>query len=312
MQQPLPPWPIEVLRERLVALHLAIAVPAPFAPRHVDNEIAIGLVVEDPRVALLLCAGAWREGVDHALRHEVHGRADPGLGGVEVFQRILLLVLPLHMLLLVKHGIPPKVQQAVCPFAAAHKEGAEVEAAAVLTGQQMRGLRDRGVAVDGHVERIVDGDILVRDVVQAREDVVFQTHLRFHDDGMQVQPPEPLGVGMLPHGGLDRIHLLPRLAPFMSIALLDAHVAHSQLVPMPLDVVALVLDGLSLQGPLLGALPGHHPAALVGGQDDDEAAVAAAVRVGAEEEEEQDGQQEEESGAAVHEVQVHDTDRQLR
>ncbi len=85
-------------------------------------------------------AGAHGEAVDFALGDEGRVRADPGVHGVEVFEGVLLLVLPFHVFLLVADGVPPDVEEAVGPCAAVDEEGAEVEAAAVLGDDEVDGV----------------------------------------------------------------------------------------------------------------------------------------------------------------------------
>ncbi len=48
---------------------------------------------------------------------------DPGLRRVELFESVLLLMFPFHVLLLVGHRIPPYVQESIGPGATANKEG---------------------------------------------------------------------------------------------------------------------------------------------------------------------------------------------
>lgn len=189
--------------------HLAPAISPPLAPRHIDDEVAILLVIEDALVTGGVRAGTGGERVDHALRNERRPRADPGLVGVQVLlltvsisilepgggreggrganQSILLFMLPLHVLLLITHWIPPNIEQPLTPLAASDQEGPEVEATAVLRDNQVDALR--AVIADGtigdfievrefflrrgvcDVERVVDVDITVCDILEMLEDV---------------------------------------------------------------------------------------------------------------------------------------------
>ena len=128
-------------------------------------------------VGPLVTAGAWREAIDPALWDECNMWPHPRLVLVHPFQGILLLVLPLHVLLLVADGIPPDVEQAVGPGAAADEEVAEVEAASVLWNDEVDGVglavanggEGFGIEVGvgqwvGDVEWVVDVDVAV-DVV---------------------------------------------------------------------------------------------------------------------------------------------------
>lgn len=65
--------------------HLPPAVSPPLAAGHIDHEVAILLIVEDPWVVRGVRACAGGEGVDHPLRDECSSSADPGLICVEVF-----------------------------------------------------------------------------------------------------------------------------------------------------------------------------------------------------------------------------------
>ena len=108
------------------------------------------------------------------------------------------------MLLLVHDRVPPEIHNAVGPDTAAHEEGAEVEAPAVLGYDQVDG--GRGVVagegaggvievggVEGvrDVERVVEVDVAVGVGLEGVEDVRLERVAGFHDEGVEVKPPEP-------------------------------------------------------------------------------------------------------------------------
>ena len=108
------------------------------------------------------------------------------------------------MLLFVHDRVPPEVHDAVAPDAAAHEEGAEVEAAAVLRHDEVDGGRVvvagegagrvvevGGVEWVGDVERVVEVDVAVGVGAEAVENMGLQGVAGFHDEGIEVEPPEP-------------------------------------------------------------------------------------------------------------------------
>lgn len=74
----------------------------------------------------------------------------------------------------------------------------------------------------------------------------------------------PLGLGVFPQGGADKVDLLPALAPLVRIPLLCAHVDDLEIVSPAGNVFLLVPHRVSLNGPLSRALPVHYAAADVG------------------------------------------------
>lgn len=79
-----PPAAVQLLAELPVVRHLAPAVPPPLASGHVDDKVAVFLVVENAWVIGGVCTCAGRERVDHSLRDEGCSSTDPGLIGVQV------------------------------------------------------------------------------------------------------------------------------------------------------------------------------------------------------------------------------------
>lgn len=157
----LPQTAIQPVTKLAEIVHLTPAIASPLATRHIDEEVALALLVMHTLDAALLrfvrglersasasgeaavvAASALRESVDAALRDESSVGADPGLVGVDVFEGVLFFVLPLHVALFVEDGVPPDVEQAVGPGAAADEERAEIEAAAVLGYDQVDALRE--------------------------------------------------------------------------------------------------------------------------------------------------------------------------
>jgi hypothetical protein len=207
----LPPSTIHPIAQLAVLVHFGPAVAAPLAARHIDHEIAIRLLVVDLRVHALLAlfsilrTGAGREGVEAALLDERDVGPDPWLVGVEVFEGVLLLVFPFHVFLLVEDGVPPDVEEAVGKGGAFDEEGAEVEAGAVLGDEEGDargevvagrgggdGVEEGGVWGVGDRERVVSVDVAV-DVrgFESVEDVALEGVAGFHDEGVEVEPPEP-------------------------------------------------------------------------------------------------------------------------
>lgn len=112
---------------------------------------------------------------------------------------------PVHVLLLVGDRVPPHVEQAVGPCAAPDKEGAEIEARAVLREDEVDGVRvavaNRGthfgveVGVGervGDVEGVVFVDVAVDVLFEVVEHVVLKRIGRFHDVTVEVKPPDPI------------------------------------------------------------------------------------------------------------------------
>lgn len=80
---------------------------------------------------------------------------------------------------------------------------------------------------------------------------------------------------IFPHRILESIHLLPALSPLMRIALLCTHVHDLKVITPLLGIFLLVLDTVSLNGPLSGTLPFHDTSTLVGCENDNILATAA-------------------------------------
>lgn len=122
--EPLPRVSVEPVTELAVVVHLAPTVAAPFAACQADQEITLILLIVDVLVlgTAVRVAGSRWETVDLALMQEAHVLANPRLRLVKLIQRILLLVLPLHMLLLVCNRVPPHVEESVGPVATSHEE----------------------------------------------------------------------------------------------------------------------------------------------------------------------------------------------
>lgn len=71
----------------------------------------------------------------------------------------------------------------------------------------------------------------------------------------------PHSVRVFVHRVANRVDLFPAFAPLVRISLLRAHVDNLQLVsPFP-RIFLLVLDAVTLDCPLPGALPFHHSSA---------------------------------------------------
>ncbi len=306
----LPRVAVQPVAKLTVVVHFAPAVTTPFAASHVDHEITVRLVVVETSVVGVgaVAAGSGREAVNHALRQEASVLSDPRVALVHGLEGVLLLVLPGHVLLLVEHRIPPNVQQTLRPGAAADEKGAQVEARAILREQQV----DRvGVSVAdgtarffveirvgkrvGNVERVVVVDVAVRVLIEGVENVVLQRVRGLHDNGVEIEPPEPieielaaaagiwkagrdapLSIRVFTHGAAQKVNLFPAFSPFVCISLLSAHVHNFEIIAPAGDVFALVSYAVSFNGPFASSLPLHNAAADVGGEDNDKLGTAAA------------------------------------
>jgi len=202
----LPRVAIQAVAELAIPVHLPPAVTPPLASSHVDQEIAILFPIVNMRIIALFAACSGWKGVDFALMDEGNVRTDPRLALVHVFKRILFLVLPFHVFLLIANWVPPNIQQSVSPNAPSHEERTKIKATAVLRYNHVDGA-DLSVAYGrlrlwvqiivgewmGNVKWIVDVDVSVCDILQLFEYVLLERVLRFHDEGIGVQPPEPVG-----------------------------------------------------------------------------------------------------------------------
>lgn len=137
---------VQHVAELTIVVHLPPAVTTPFASSHVDKEVPLLLVVVDLLVGAIRIAGVRWEGVALALLDERSVGPNPRLIVVQVLQRVLLLMLPLHMLLLIANRVPPDIQKTIGPSTTPDEEGAEVESAAVLRDDHVDG---RSLAVAG-------------------------------------------------------------------------------------------------------------------------------------------------------------------
>ena len=127
------PWrPVELVTELPIVVHLAPAISSPFTPCHIDDKVPIFLGVVDVGIRPVFATSPRRKAIDLPLRNERRMRSDPRVIDIKVFQRILFFVFPLHVFLLVVYGIPPNVEETICPCTSADKERAEIEASAIL------------------------------------------------------------------------------------------------------------------------------------------------------------------------------------
>lgn len=125
------PWrTVEVVAQLSIVVDLAPAISPPFTSGHVHHEVPVALVVVDARI-VLPTGTRWKR-ICLPLVQEGRVWSYPGLADVQVFERVLLFMLPLHVSLFVVHRIPPDVKKPVGPLRAAYEEGAEVEAGAIL------------------------------------------------------------------------------------------------------------------------------------------------------------------------------------
>jgi hypothetical protein len=200
----LPDRAIEPVAQLPIPIDLRPAVTPPIASRHIDDEITVFLLVMRPQIRAI-AARTGRERIDPSLRHECCVGAHPRLVRVQVFERVLLLVLPFHVFLLVEDGVPPHIEQSVGPFRAPEEERAEIKATAVL-GHNEVDRRGIGVGCCGEshrvevgvcervcdVQRVVVINVSVCIRADVVEKVVFQRICVLHDKCVQVQPPEPM------------------------------------------------------------------------------------------------------------------------
>lgn len=99
------------------------------------------------------------------------------------------------------------------------------------------------------------------------------THVSFAD--MICTEHLPFSMWVFPHSVANGVNLLPAFSPFVRITLLGAHVDNFQFVAPVLGVLLLVLDTVTFDGPLAGALPFHNTSTLVRCEYDDIFAAAA-------------------------------------
>ena len=200
----LPPRSVQLVAQLAIVVHFTPTVSSPFTSGHVDHKIPVLFLVVESRIFAILTAGPGGEAVNHPLLNECSVRADPGLVGIQMFQCVLLFVLPFHVLLLVSDGVPPNVQQAVGPSASAQEKGAEVKAAAVLWYDQV----DRvnfAISNSGsryfvemwilkrvrEVERVIEVDVAIGISLEVVENVRLKRVRRLHNKGIKIKPPKP-------------------------------------------------------------------------------------------------------------------------
>ena len=153
----------------------------------------------DLGIVAIFAACTGREAINLSLCNECRIWSYPWLACIQMFEGVLFLVFPFHMLLLVAHRIPPDVEQAICPVASADEEGAEVEAAAVLRDNEINGFgfiitRGRsgyrievgGVRRMSDIERVVNVDVAVGVALQIIEYMRLQRIGWLHDKSIEV------------------------------------------------------------------------------------------------------------------------------
>jgi len=203
--EPFPPCPVEIVTQLAVVVHLAPAIAAPLTASHINHKIPVLLIVVDAGVVAIVRAGSGGEAVDFPLRDERRVWPNPWLVDIEKFKSILFFVFPFHVLLFVPYRVPPYVQQAIGPSTTTDEEGAQVEARAVLREDEIdriyvpvafgapfhlvevfigRRMRD--------VEGVIFIDVTVDVLLEVVEDVVLKRVAGLHDEGVQVEPPEPV------------------------------------------------------------------------------------------------------------------------
>lgn len=79
-----PPVPVQVIAQLAIVVHFAPAIPPPLTSGHIDQEIAVILIVMHARVVTIVRARSRWEAVDHALRRKGHMCADPRLVAIEL------------------------------------------------------------------------------------------------------------------------------------------------------------------------------------------------------------------------------------
>lgn len=88
----------------------------------------------------------------------------------------------------------------------------------------------------------------------------------------------PLCFGIFAHAVTHSVDLFPAFAPFMSVALLGAHINDFKIVAPFLSVSLLVSHTVSFYRPFSRALPVHDTTSIVCGEDDDMLTAAAKER----------------------------------
>ena len=131
------------------------------------------------------------------------------------------------------------------------------------------------------VERVIDIYVSVGVAQQIVKDVLLQRIRRFHDEGIEVQPPEPddgmvslisrminmellpFGLGIFSHAIPYGVYLLPALSPFMCIPLLSTHIHNLEIVAPLLGVLLLISHTVSFDRPFARAFPFHDTPSLI-------------------------------------------------
>lgn len=137
----LPVIPVQNVAKFAIVVHLSPTITAPLASGHINEKVPAFLVVVDLLVDTVLLACVRWERVDLALLNERSVWSDPWLHSVQVLHRILLLMLPLHMLLLIADWVPPDVEKTIGPCTALDEKRAEVEATTILRNDHIDGGR---------------------------------------------------------------------------------------------------------------------------------------------------------------------------
>lgn len=105
----LPRVAVQAVTELAVVVHLGPTIATPLTPSHVDQEVAILLLIVNANIVAAIATCAGRKAVDLALLEKSDMRSNPRLVLVHILKSVLLLVFPLHVLLLVANRIPPNV-----------------------------------------------------------------------------------------------------------------------------------------------------------------------------------------------------------
>lgn len=203
----LPPGSVQLVAELAVVVDLSPAVATPFTASHVDHKITVFRIIVDHLVNAVVVASIWRERVDLTLLNECRVWSDPWVNGIEILERILLLVLPLHVFLLVAYWVPPDIQKAISPCATLDEERAKVESAAVLRHNHVnrgllsitnrRQLLRRKIWLGkwvSDVEWVVVVDIAVGVGLEVVENMRLKRNRWLHDECVLIKPPEPRRV----------------------------------------------------------------------------------------------------------------------
>lgn len=138
-------------------------------------------------------------------------------------------------------------------------------------------------------------DVSVGCLFEVIEDVLLERYRWFHDECVEVQPPEPkVGLAPLPlcpgsylspfsfrvfgHTIPNDVDLLPALSPLVRISFFGAHICQLKIIAPSLRVEPLVSDAVSFYCPFSGTFPIHNASSFVSRKNDNKFAATTQSR----------------------------------